>query len=106
MGAWWSDVHLRELEQVKKERDELRQEINELKQIKSSKSCVSKKVIEKLVDAQMAKSNIKWMPDGIERRLKVEILLLVANMADHVLETSHVEFMDHEVKLDLTQKKQ
>lgn len=78
MGLWWSNTQ--ELEQVKKERDAL-------KQIKSSKSCVSKKVIEKLVDAQMAKSNIKWMPDGIERRLKVEILLLVANMADHVLET-------------------
>lgn len=105
MGVWWSNTQLRELEQVKKERDELRREIDELKQRPPIKlTCVSKEVIEKLADAQMTKANIPWMPDGIERRLKVEMLLLVANMVDHVLETSRVEFMGHEVKLDLIQK--
>ena len=72
---------------------------------KKSVTSISRGIIEGLVDAQLddPDKNIGWMPDGIERRLKVEIMMLVANMIDHMLETTRVEFMSHEMRFDLVQ---
>lgn len=124
MGSWFSscgdEALRRELKDLKLKVSELEDENKRLTRLltvhntefstseNSLKiSSVSQEIIESLVDAEMADPdhNIAWMPDGIERRLKVEIMMLVANMIDHMLETTRVQFMGHEMRFDLVQPK-
>lgn len=100
MGGWFSselDEELcRALDDQKKVNEELRKEIETLREKKKRNTPnVPRKLIESWVDAQMADSskNLKWMPDFVERKLKIDIMIMVATMMEHIMETSRVQFV-------------
>lgn len=51
------------------------------------------------VEASLAKpeGNIGWMPDAIEKKLKSDIFVMLLGLVDHILETTKIEIMGHDI---------
>jgi hypothetical protein len=111
MGNWFSSSD--ELEKLNGEIKLLKAENAALKKRMTGNpgaggarlSSISRAIIENLVNEQMEdpEKNIRWMPDGIERRIKTETLMLVANMFDLILESTKVSILGHKMRMDLFQ---
>ena len=119
MGAWFSSYDkIQELEHEliaqKKINEQLLLEIRQLrdelihiktgnKPVGMSFTKISRAKIMEWVDDQLKNSeaNIAWMPDYVERQLKTDIFTMLLALIDHILETTKIDFMGHEMRFDI-----
>lgn len=71
---------------------------DKIKLSESSKERINVFVEELLNDENV---NIKYLPDFVERQIYRNVFNLLINLLEHILNTINIQFMGHEVKLDL-----
>jgi hypothetical protein len=77
-------------------KEDLREDENKL-----SRERINEFVERLLEDSNM---NIAYLPDFVERQLYRNVITLVLNLADNFLETTRLQFMGHELKMDIVPK--
>lgn len=114
MGAWNSRERelQRELDAVKKVNEQLLEEIRHNREQRLAVAGgqrtikgvnISRERVLAWVDDQLSKpdSNIGWMPDVVERKLKTDIFVMLLGLVEHLLETTKIEVMGHEISFEL-----
>jgi hypothetical protein len=104
MGIFFSSPEKTEYEKIISEKDK---EIEKLKSIIGSYSQkpknISNEKIMEWIDAEISKpeNNITWMPDGVEKKLKLQIFTIFLNLIDHMLSTTKIEFINHKISINI-----
>lgn len=74
--------------------------------IKEKVSDVSKEKIQAHVEKLLENpnTNIKYLPDFVEKQIYINIFSLVFNVLDDLLDTASVNFMGHQINFDLVEQ--
>lgn len=102
----------RQITSLKKINDDLQKEINDKPLILSTNPDtarsldlkeISKVKINQLVDEILSDNdlNIKYLPDWVEKRIYRNVLRMVIGLADHMVDTTSVNFLGHKLIFDL-----
>lgn len=67
---------------------------------------VSTQEIKKYVEEMLKNKdvNIKMLPDFVERKIYQNMFEMILGMVDHILETTKIDFMGHEILFDVREK--
>lgn len=106
MGIFFSSPETKEYEKIISDKNE---EIEKLKEIikshtqKQNQKSISKQNIMAWVEAEISKpeNNITWMPDGVEKKFKLQIFTIFLNLIDHMLSTTKIEFINHKISFSI-----
>lgn len=96
-------------EKEQKEREEREKYIRNLElkleqsESKPKKPQLSKALVDEFVDEMLKDENvnISGLPDFIERRVYANVIIMMMSMIDKVLESTHIQFMNHRIVFDV-----
>ncbi len=108
MGIFFSSPETKEYEKIISDKNEEIEKLKEIIKIQNQNQnqkpkSVSQENIMAWIDAEISKpeNNITWMPDGVEKKLKLQIFTIFLNLIDHMLTTTKIEFVNHKISFSI-----